>query len=139
MWLSLKNFVECGSFLESNSPDILVLCKANLDDSIDSLQFLFDGLSPFNRKGSYYLYAWLCSLCKGMASFSMGLISRKLYRFLLMFYFAQCLTLFWSVYHLLCLYAQFLILIHLTYLLFSWSTHLLWLSFKTLMSIIRTD
>ena len=31
--------VECGSFLESNSPDILALCKTNLDDSIDSGNF----------------------------------------------------------------------------------------------------
>ena len=30
------NFVECESFLESNSPDILALCETNLDDSIDS-------------------------------------------------------------------------------------------------------
>ena len=33
------NFVECESFLESNSPDILDLCGANLDDS--SIQFNF--------------------------------------------------------------------------------------------------
>ena len=31
-----SNFVDCESFLESNSPDILALCEANLDDSIDS-------------------------------------------------------------------------------------------------------
>ena len=30
------NFVECESFLESNSPDILALYKTNLDDSIGS-------------------------------------------------------------------------------------------------------
>ena len=29
------NFVECKSFLESNSMDILALCETNLDDSID--------------------------------------------------------------------------------------------------------
>ena len=29
------NFVDCQSFLESNSPDILVLCETNLDGSID--------------------------------------------------------------------------------------------------------
>ena len=33
------NFVECESFLESNSPDILALCETNLDDSIDSDNF----------------------------------------------------------------------------------------------------
>ena len=26
------NFVDCGSFFESNSPDILALCETNLDD-----------------------------------------------------------------------------------------------------------
>ena len=31
-----SNLVECESFLESNSPDILALCETNLDDSIDS-------------------------------------------------------------------------------------------------------
>ena len=30
------NFVECESFLQSDSPDILVLCETKLDDSIDS-------------------------------------------------------------------------------------------------------
>ena len=34
-----SNFVDCESFLESNSPDILALCKTNLDDSIDSGDF----------------------------------------------------------------------------------------------------
>ena len=29
------NFVDCKSFLESNSPDILALCETNLNDSID--------------------------------------------------------------------------------------------------------
>ena len=32
----LSNFVDCKSFLESNSPDILALCETNLHDSIDS-------------------------------------------------------------------------------------------------------
>ena len=30
-----SNFVDCESFLESNSPDIPALCETNLDDSID--------------------------------------------------------------------------------------------------------
>ena len=29
------NFVDCKSFFESASPDILALCEANLDDSIE--------------------------------------------------------------------------------------------------------
>ena len=44
------NFVDCESFLESNSPDILALCETNLDDSIDSGNFSVR-LSSFNSKG----------------------------------------------------------------------------------------
>ena len=34
-----SNFVECESFLESNSPDILFLSDTNLDDSINFGKF----------------------------------------------------------------------------------------------------
>ena len=46
------NFVDCESFLESNSPDILALYEANLDDSIDSGNFSLRGSLPLIRKGS---------------------------------------------------------------------------------------
>ena len=39
IWCLRSNFVYCKSFLESNSPDILVLCETNLDDSNDSGNF----------------------------------------------------------------------------------------------------
>ena len=48
-------------------------------------QFLCEGLSSFNSKGFYYSYAWSCSLCEGRTFYCMGLISRKLCRFLFMF------------------------------------------------------
>ena len=38
-----SNFVDCESFLESNSCDILALCETNLDDSIDSGNFSVEG------------------------------------------------------------------------------------------------
>ena len=41
-----SNFVKCESFLESNSLDILVLCKTNLDDSINSVNFSVRGYLP---------------------------------------------------------------------------------------------
>ena len=41
-----SNFVECESFLKSNSPDILALCETNLDDSIDSGNFSVRGYLP---------------------------------------------------------------------------------------------
>ena len=82
-----SNFVECKSFIESNSPEILALYGTHLDDSIDSGNFsvylicLFI-LSP-HLKGFCYLYAWCGRLCEARASFCTGLIFRKIYGFLL--------------------------------------------------------
>ena len=47
-----SNFVDCESFLESNSPDILALCETNLDDSIDSGNFSVRGYLLLIRKDS---------------------------------------------------------------------------------------
>ena len=47
-----SNFVDCKSFLESNSPDILALCETNLDDSIDSRNFSVRGYLPIIQKDS---------------------------------------------------------------------------------------
>ena len=47
-----SNFVECKSFLESNSPDALALCETNLDDSIDSDYFSVTGYLPLIQKDS---------------------------------------------------------------------------------------
>ena len=54
-----SNFVDCESFLESNSPDILALCETNLDDSIDSDNFC-QVLISFNLKRFFYSCAWSC-------------------------------------------------------------------------------
>ena len=35
-----SNFVDCESFLESNSPDILALCETNLDDNFSVRGYL---------------------------------------------------------------------------------------------------
>ena len=56
-----SNFIDCESFLESNSPDILAVCETNLDDSIGSGNFSVR-LSFFSPKGFYYSYAWSRSL-----------------------------------------------------------------------------
>ena len=80
-----SNFVECESFLESNSPDILALCEADLNDSIDSSNF---SVTSFNPKGFCYPYVCSFSLCERRTSFCMGLLhgtSTKLCGFLLMF------------------------------------------------------
>ena len=47
-----SNLVECESFLESNSPNILALCETNLDDSIDSGNFSVRGYLSLIRKDS---------------------------------------------------------------------------------------
>ena len=47
-----SNFVDCESFLESNSPDILAMCVTNLDDSIDSGTFFVTGYLPLIQKDS---------------------------------------------------------------------------------------
>ena len=52
IWTLCLNFVDCESFLESNSPDILALCKANLGDSIDSGNFSVRSYLPLIRKNS---------------------------------------------------------------------------------------
>ena len=47
-----SNFADCKSFLVSQSRDVLALCEANLDDSIDSGNFYERGYLPFFRKDS---------------------------------------------------------------------------------------
>ena len=47
-----SNFVDCESFLESNSPDILALCETNLDDSTDSGNFSVRGYLTLIREDS---------------------------------------------------------------------------------------
>ena len=47
-----SNFIDCESFLGSNSPEILALCETNLDDLIDSGSFSVTGYLPLIRKDS---------------------------------------------------------------------------------------
>ena len=47
-----SNFLECESFLESNSPCILATCEKNLDDSIGSGIFPLRGYIHLIRKDS---------------------------------------------------------------------------------------
>ena len=46
-----SNFVDCESFLESNSPDTLALYETNLDDSVDSGNYS-DGYLLLTQKDS---------------------------------------------------------------------------------------
>ena len=62
IWGLHSNFVDCESFLGSNSPDILALCETDLDDSIDSVNFSMRGYLPLIWKDSG-THAWSGSLC----------------------------------------------------------------------------
>ena len=52
-----SNFVDCESYLGSNSPDILALCETILDDSTDSGNFSVRVYLPLIQKDSgTYMY-----------------------------------------------------------------------------------
>ena len=76
-----SNFVDCESFLESNSPDILALCETKLDDSIDSGNFSVRGYLPLIRKDSgthmhgLAVYVKEGKLCRFLFMFLTGFIS----------------------------------------------------------------
>ena len=59
-----SNFVYCESFLKSNSPDILVPCKTNLDDSIDSDNFSVRGYLPLIQKDTSTHIHGLAVMCR---------------------------------------------------------------------------
>ena len=62
-----SNFVEHESFLESDSPDILALCKTNLDDSVDSGNFSVRGYLPLIQKDSVtYMHGLVVYVKKGL-------------------------------------------------------------------------
>ena len=62
-----SNFVECESFLESNSPDILALCQTNLDDSSDSGNFSVRGYLPLIRKDFVtHMYGFVVYVKEGL-------------------------------------------------------------------------
>ena len=80
-----SNFVDCESFFESNSPDILALCKTNLDDSIDSGNFSVRGYLPLIRKDSSTHMHGLAVYVKEGLPFAWDLSLENSCRFLLMF------------------------------------------------------
>ena len=52
IWGLCSNLVDCESFLESTSPDVVALDETNLDDSIDSGNFFVRGYLPLIWKDS---------------------------------------------------------------------------------------
>ena len=85
IWALRSNFVECESFLESNFSDILAVCEINLDDSIDFGSFSMRVYLPLTWKDSLTHIHGFAVYVKERFPFFTGLISRKLWGFLLMF------------------------------------------------------
>ena len=112
-----SNFVDCESFLESNSPDILALCETNLDDSIDSGNFSVRGyLSLIRKDSSTHMHGLAVYVKEGLPfardfSLENSTDSYLCFRLALLH---SVLTSFFSIDHLLQLCARFLILFHLT-------------------------
>ena len=85
IWSLCLNFVDCESFLESNSPDILALCETNLNDSIDSGNFSVRGFLPLIRKDSgTHMHGRTVYVKEGLL-FAWDLSLENLLMFLLMF------------------------------------------------------
>ena len=77
-----SDFVDCESFLGSNSPDILALCEANLDDSINSGNFTVRGYIPLFWMDSTTHMCGLAVWVNKELLFTWNLSLRKLCRFL---------------------------------------------------------
>ena len=80
-----SNFVEYASFLESNSPNILVLCDRNLDNSIDSSNFSVRGyLLTIQKDCITHIHSLAVYVKEGLPFYGTYLL--KHCRFLLMFW-----------------------------------------------------
>ena len=112
-----SNFVDCESFLESNSPDILALFESNLDDSTDSGNFSVRGYLPLIWKDSSTHMHGLTVYVKEGLPFARDLSLENSADSYICFQLALLHSVFYlfsSIYHLLQLCAQFLILFPLT-------------------------
>ena len=65
-----SNFIDCESFLESNSSGILAPCEANLDDSIDYGNFSVRGYLPLIPKNSSTHMSGLAAYVKEVLPFA---------------------------------------------------------------------
>ena len=73
IWGLCSNFVECESFLESNSSEIFAQCETNLDDSIDSGNFPVRVYLPLIWKDSITHMHGLAVDMKGLLFFAQDL------------------------------------------------------------------
>ena len=108
----LSSFVECESFLESNSSDILALCETNLNKSIDS-GIMTTGYFLLIRKDSH-MHGLAVYLREGLY-FARDLYLENSTDFYLCFRLALIHPLsyfFPFIDHIPCIYARFFILFH---------------------------
>ena len=112
-----SNFVDCESFLESNSSNILALCNTILGDSIDSGNFSARGyLSLIWNYSSSHVHS-LAVYVKEGPPFAPDLSLENSADSYLCFWLALLHSVpyfFPFIDHLLYLYAKFFILFHLT-------------------------
>ena len=96
-------FVDCESFLETHSPDILALCETNLDHAIDSGNFSVRGYLPLIRKDSTTHMHCLAVYVKEGVPFARDLSLENSSNFYCVFdwlCFTQCRTAFFAIDHL---------------------------------------
>ena len=66
-----SNFLECEPSLESNFPDICALCETNLDDSIDSGNFISRDFLLLIQKHSFtHMHGLAIYVKKGLPFFT---------------------------------------------------------------------
>ena len=107
------NFVECVSFLESNSPDIFALCETNLDDSIDSGNFFVKCYLPLIQKDSTsHLYGLSVYVKEGLP-FAQDLSLENSYLYFQLVLLHSLITSFSSIDNLSCFYGRSLMLFRL--------------------------
>ena len=95
IWGFRSNFVDCETFLESNSPEILALCERNLDDSIDSSSFFVRGYLLLIRKdSSTHIYDLAVYVKEGLPfERDLSLQNSEIHTYVFdWLYFTQCLT-----------------------------------------------
>ena len=117
MWGIHLNFVDCESFLELNSPDIVALYETNQDFSIDSGNFSVRGYLLLIRKdSSTHMHGHAFHVKEGLPfAWDLSLENSAILTYVFdWLYFTQYLISFSSINHLLCLCAWISILFHLT-------------------------
>ena len=91
----LRNFVECESFLELNSPKMLAVCETNLNDSMDSGNFSVRIYFPLIQKNSVTNMDGLADYMKEGLPFAQDLsLANSANSYLFLTYFASFSALF---------------------------------------------